>query len=104
MADREELERWELEVTVPSVTVETAKVVVRCGRALVTVERRGGDDLWEASEKSGSYGHGPGREELDDAVADARRIAEGSERHRLLTHALDAALAAESGQDGESRG
>lgn len=104
MADREELERWELEITVPSVTVETVKVFVRCGRALVAVERRGDDGLWEASEKSGSYSHGPGREEMDEAVVDARRIAEGSERHRLLTHALDAALTAESDQDGESRG
>lgn len=93
MADGEE--RWELAVTVPPVTEEINRVLVRCGRALVVVEPRDGDGLWEATESAGNYARGPGREVRDEAVADARRLALKSERHRLLDHALVEAINAE---------
>lgn len=93
MAEVDREERWELAVTVPPVTEHIKVLLVRCGRTVAEVsEWQPG--WWRASETHSATP--PEREDYEAAVADARRLAAGAERRRLLENALTTAIQAEA--------
>lgn len=103
MADRDAEERWELPITVPPVVEEIKALRVRCGLTEAEVRESSSRGSWNAFEAN-SDAQPIRQDNYAAAVADARRLAVTEERRRLLTAAVDDALAVESGEDGESHG
>lgn len=90
-------ELWELAVTVPPVTEETVKLVVRCGLTTIRVEPAD-CGRWDVMDGR-AHDSVP---TFERAVAVARREAERGERQRLLNNAVVRALDADV--DGDSDG
>lgn len=97
MAD--ERETWEVQITVPPVTEEVKVLRVRCGLTVAEVREAADSGSWHAVERNSPV-QPIRQDDYPAAVADARRIALGEERRRLLDIALTEAVQAEDDDAG----
>lgn len=80
-------ERWELVVTVPTVSVYIEQLVVSCGDTTMTVRLSRDTDQWCAW--MGGHAYTTPRGTHEEAVEDARRLVTHLERRRRLYQAVD---------------
>jgi hypothetical protein len=83
-------EDWQLSITMPPVTEHVVVVVVRCGGTVVKVEPGAALDTWCAYERNSAKP--PDRTSIEEAIADAHRLAVDEERRRLLHNAIASAV------------